>query len=238
MNFKDKQVDIQLLLESGSRTNSKEKKVPTYNKGVYIFSRKLNDDVHKIGVAFGSGGIYERLKSYKICYPFKNEFYIQYIITCETVAKAKRLEKTILKNHRLKNVATNIVAQGKTSQEHKFTSKNSVLKDVLVNTLNEHKGIWEYVAVFGEKGWKIIQNRVDKNVTGLAKPSSSYNLRPKLAKDYKGLPFKVRLPDKLTAGMKLETKKWGKATVEKIYKNGDIEASFKGYPGTYTINLH
>lgn len=237
MNFKDKQVDLQLLLESGSRTNSKEKKVPTYNKGVYIFSRKLNDDVHKIGVAFGSGGIYERLKSYKICYPFKDEFYIQYIITCETVAKAKRLEKTILKNHRLKNVATNIVAQGKTSQEHKFTSKNAVLKDVLVNTLNEHKGIWEYVAVFGEKGWKIIQNRVDKNVTGLAKPSSSYNLRPKLAKDYKGLQFKVVLPDKLRVGMKFDTK-WGKATVEKVYKNGDIEASFGGYPGTYTVNLH
>ena len=132
MNFKDKQIDIQRLLVSGTRKNSKYENVPTYNKGVYLFSRKLNDTVHKIGVAFGEGGIYNRLKSYKICYPFKDEFYIQYTLTSPNATKAKQLEKIILADKRLKNVEMNSEAQGKTSTEHKFTTKLTLLKSVLI----------------------------------------------------------------------------------------------------------
>ena len=129
---------------------------------------------------------------------------------------------------------------------NKEKSKFLDLSDILAMTeeiflgmkvLNENKDLWEYVIVYGKNGWKIIPNRPDKNVTGLAKPSSTYNLRPKLVKDNKVLPGYVELPEKMKIGMKLDTK-WGEAKIEKIHKNNDVEASFKGFPGTYTLNLH
>ena len=114
MNFKDKEKDIEQLFllpdlrESGGKT---KKKVKQYHKGIYVISRDLNDDTHKIGVAWGAGGLFQRVKSYKICYPYRGEFFIQYAIITATGDDAKVLENEIFKSKTLKYVEANPTAQ-------------------------------------------------------------------------------------------------------------------------------
>ena len=69
MNFIRHQNDIKKLLTTqGGRQYS----------GCYIYSRDQHDKTHKIGMS--QAGLFRRIKQAGSCYPFKTEFWLEYVI--------------------------------------------------------------------------------------------------------------------------------------------------------------
>ena len=99
-------------------------------KGVYVISKDLDDTHHKIGMAHGSGGLFNRLKSYKICWPYPKEYYPQYLFICNST-NAKLLEKKILaRTDKLKQIekAEDVGEEkdeGRHSLEWRFTGRKT-----------------------------------------------------------------------------------------------------------------
>ena len=87
MNFENHEKKIQRLCLLPDRRASKGKtvkKVAQYHKGVYLISRDVDDVCYKIGVAYGAGGLFQRLKQYKHCFPYPTEYYLQYLFLSAT----------------------------------------------------------------------------------------------------------------------------------------------------------
>ena len=69
MNFIRHQSDIKKLLTTqGGRSYS----------GCYVYSRDQNDKTHKIGMS--QAGLFRRIKQAGSCYPYKSEFWLEYVI--------------------------------------------------------------------------------------------------------------------------------------------------------------
>ena len=99
MNFELHEDDIKKLLllpDRRMRKGKTVKTVPQYHKGVYLISRDIDDLCYKMGMAHGSGGLFPRLKQYKPCFPYKTEYYVQYLFLSATGDDAEKLEKCIL----------------------------------------------------------------------------------------------------------------------------------------------
>jgi hypothetical protein len=184
MNFKKQEKKIQklLLLPEKRESQGKTKKlVEQYQKGVYVFSKDLNDDNHKIGMSHGGGGLFNRLKTYKICYPFPNEFYLQYLFICES-KNAKLLEKKILaRTDKLKHIqqAEDLGEEkdeGKHSLEWRFTAKKDVLNSTIIEELNLNPTLWDYAVIFGAQSWKI--KKSPETVTNFQRPTNIRDDRP------------------------------------------------------------
>lgn len=177
MNFKDNQKNIQKLLRSGTRTtrstNPKKagEKKTTYYRGLYVISRGEGDSTFKIGMAHGDGGLFTRLKSYKLCWPYENEFYVHYLVVCPTAKDAKELERQVLKNKRsLKGIKKNPEAQGKASNEYRVTASKDALKKVLMDAMDRNRDTWEALVVFGKTKWTI-KEQDEKLLSGAERPS-------------------------------------------------------------------
>ena len=186
MNFKKQENKIKkLLVLAEKRASTSAKKKTTYKyqfqKGVYVFSRLRDDDNVKIGMAYGNGGLFERLKTYKICYPFPNEFNLQYLFICNK-DNAKILEKTILaRTDKLKHIEKaedfgEEKDEGKHSLEWRFTAKKDILNATLIEELNKNPTLWKYAVVFGANSWKIIPS--PEKVTNFQRPPSTRDERP------------------------------------------------------------
>ena len=192
MNVKDKENDIKKLLLHPEQRASKgkvPKLVDTFQKGLYVISRDVDDLTTKIGMAWGAGGIFQRVKSYKICFPYPTELFIQYAIICPTAESAKELEKIVLKNRRLSTVEANPTAQGRRSEEYKVVASRKDLYDVITESLDAHGDLWTHVVVFGLDSWKVVNQtrasaQYNKNETFpwplLMRPSSFRTAKPPL----------------------------------------------------------
>jgi hypothetical protein len=165
MNFKENMEDLRQLLRKGTTKTSKGKNKATYQMGTYMFTRDFNDNHTKVGVSYGSGGVYTRLKSYKICYSFPDEFYIQKIIISQTSDDAKEVERLILKSKRLK-----ILENKGASKEWKIYNNTQVLNNVIKSVLDRNPNIWSHIIVFNVESWKIIRN-TGHALKGLSRPS-------------------------------------------------------------------
>ena len=184
MNFKKQEKKIKKLLVLSEKRQSETH--PTqyryqYQKGVYVISKDLDDTHHKIGMAHGSGGLFNRLKSYKICWPYPKEYYLQYLFICNST-NARLLEKKILaRTDKLKHIekAEDVGEEkdeGRHSLEWRFTSKRDILNATLIDELNANPKLWDYAVIFGDKGWKI---RVSpEKITNFQRPASSRDERP------------------------------------------------------------
>ena len=111
MNFHKRHLDIKKLLlrpEKRKSKNPNKRDQEQFYKGIYVISRdadtdKLSTDekpryMYKVGMAHGDGGIYRRMDSYKMCFPYPDEFWMHFCIICPEAKDAERLEKVILKN--------------------------------------------------------------------------------------------------------------------------------------------
>jgi hypothetical protein len=181
MNYKRHENDLKKLLFTGRRKSVSEKtgKV-TYPKkhyaGVYVISRDEDDTVFKIGMAWGKGGLANRLNSYKICFPHPEEYFVHMLIIT-TISNTKNqearlLEKILLKQRSLqKKIKATEGATGKHSLEYRIVSKRSVLNNAIRTVLDKNRELWMAVIVFGSVGWKIIPNDFNA-VKGLQRPTS------------------------------------------------------------------
>ena len=190
MNFVRYEKSVQKLLKLPNKRDSKPNKKtgkvtkkPTFYKGVYIFSKDEVSDVHKIGMAWGAGGMFQRLKGYKLCYPFENEFWVKLLIIGTTSADSKKLEKLILASKRLKKVISSETLEGKKSMEYRITSSRTVLGEEIAKVLKTNLNLWTHIIVFGANGWKVIQHSDYPLVIKLSKPSDSYDKKPMLFSD-------------------------------------------------------
>jgi hypothetical protein len=177
MNFKNNEKDIQKLLRSGTRvTRSKDpkkngQKRPTYHRGLYVISRGERDSTYKIGMAHGDGGLFTRLKSYKLCWPYENEFYVHYLVVCPTAKDAMKLERAVLKNKRsLKGIKKNPEAQGRASNEYRATASKAALKKVLLDAMDRNRDTWEALVVLGKTKWTV-KEQDEKLLSGAERPS-------------------------------------------------------------------
>ena len=185
MNFKKHEKKIKKLLVLSEKRQSQGKTKTTYHyqyqKGVYVISKGLNDDHHKIGMAHGYGGLFDRLKSYKICWPFPKEYYLQYLFICNS-ANAKLLEKKILaRTDKLKHIqqAQDLGEEkdeGKHSLEWRFTSKRDILNTTIIEELNANPKLWEYAVIFGDQSWKIKTS--PEKITNFQRPAFTRDERP------------------------------------------------------------
>jgi len=221
------------------RTSKSGKLVTQHFKGLYVISRKRDDLTFKIGIAHGQGGLKPRLQSYKICYPYADEFYVHYIIITPTSNDAKKLEKILLADSTLQSTLENPTAQGKKSKEYKMVASHRDLKKVLTRALDNNINLWTHVTVLGDNGWNIVSNFDGSAVKKLTKPKYTTKKKPGLydAVDVDLTNFHVEKNKKWKKGSVVDTP-WGKAKVVSIDKNGDLEAKFPGYKGTSTIQLH
>ena len=148
MNFKDHESDLKELLQIPVPGRKKY-----YHKGCYIIQRDEGDLSYKIGVSWGKSGLLVRLRSYKICFPYINEFFVTYLILSSTEQDAKSLEKKILAQRTLKQVEKNPTAQGRRSNEYRFVSSGGVLKSTIKRILDGNPNLWTHIVVFGVNGW-------------------------------------------------------------------------------------
>ena len=114
MNFEvhEKKIQRLCLLPDRRASKGKTKTVAQYHKGVYLISRDVDDVCYKIGVAYGAGGLFQRLKQYKHCFPYPTEYYLQYLFLSATGEDAKELEKIILKIKTFAKIEENPSAEG------------------------------------------------------------------------------------------------------------------------------
>lgn len=240
INYVDFEKSLGKLLKlPDKRTSKSGKLVAQHFKGVYVISRKKDDLTFKIGIAHGQGGLKPRLQSYKICYPYADEYYIHYILITPTSTDAKELERIVLADSTLRNTVQKSDAQGKKSFEYKMVSDKSTLKKALARALDGNVNKWTHAIVFGDNGWKIIRNVDGSAVKNLTKPKYTTKKKPGLydAVDVDLTDFYIEKGRKWKKGSVVDTP-WGKAKVVSIDKNGDLEAKFPGYKGTSTIKLH
>ena len=184
MNFFDNERNIkQLLILNEKRERVDKPPADKHWKGCYVISRNDHDNVHKLGVAWGDGGLFNRLKNYKICMPYKDEYFVQFIFVCDTKDKSKALEKKILA--RTDKFTDKRIAEqafddekvsGVRSKEYRFTAKKQDLKDLLTAELNDNLELWRYAVIFGKNSWKIIPST--KKLTNLQRPPATRTEKP------------------------------------------------------------
>ena len=156
MNFKDNQTALRdKLFQYPDKVKDKKGKLkPAYFPGIYFITRDENDLSFKIGM---SGKIYKRLLSYKVCFPYKDEMWLQYCIITPTEEDAKKLEKIILKHPKLKHsvIEANPTAQGKRSLEYKIIKHKADLGSIMFDILSQDKyyKLWTHWVPFTRNGW-------------------------------------------------------------------------------------
>jgi hypothetical protein len=177
MNFKSniKEIKNKLLKLENKRTDTKGKLVDTFHKGVYVISQFEDQDSYKIGLARGNSGLYQRIKSYAIGYPYSDELFVHFMVICLSADDAEQFEKVVLGDKGLSKVEKN---PSKGSLEWRINSTyhniNNSIKEACINNPN----LWQHIIVFGKNGYRIIHNDLTKKYTratfNLEKPLDTF----------------------------------------------------------------
>ena len=245
MNFVKYEKSIRKLLllpnKRDSKPNKKTGKItkkPTYAKGVYVFSKDERSDVHKIGLAWGNGGLYERLKGYKLCFPFEDEFWLKFVIIGTSAADSKKLEKLVLASKRLRKIEPATDLQGKKSLEYRITSSRTVLNQEIAKVLKANVNLWTHIVVFGSNSWRVIRHDANK-VLKLSKPSKTREEKPGLfaKKIVKHFDYEDGLPlSKKNKSVKVKKVKPKSVKVKKVTVKAKKPKKKKTYTSQYDID--
>ena len=177
MNFKSNHSDIKkkLLKLENKRTSSKGILKDTFHKGVYVISQFEDQDSYKIGLARGNSGLYQRIKSYAIGYPYSDELFVHFMVICLSTTDAEQFEKIILSDKGLNKVEKN---PSKGSLEWRINSKYNTIHNSITKACIDYPNLWQKIIVFGKNGWEVIHNDVTKKYTRstfkLEKPVDDY----------------------------------------------------------------
>jgi hypothetical protein len=188
MNFKQNHNDIKnkLLKLENKRISEKTGKLKdTYHKGVYFISQYADDampagteNAYKVGLARGASGLYQRVKSYAICYPYSDELWLHFMVICLSATDAEKFEKVVLADPDLHKIEKNPT---KGSLEWRVNTRYHNIKDAIRMACIKHPDLWQKIIVFGENGWQVIHNDVSKKYTRstfkLEKPNAEHPSR-------------------------------------------------------------
>jgi hypothetical protein len=164
MNFKSNITEIKnnLLKLENKRINTKGTKTNTYHKGVYCISQFEYRDQYKIGLARGNSGLYQRIKSYAIAYPYSDELFVHFMVICLSTTDAEQFERIVLADKGLSQIEQNPT---KGSLEWRINSKFNNIQDSIRQACIDHPNLWQKIIVFGKNGWKVIHNDLTKKYT-------------------------------------------------------------------------
>lgn len=188
MNFNDHHLDIKKLLVRAEKRKSANPNKPDqeqFYKGIYVISRDQEIDKnktlqYKVGMAHGDGGIYKRMDGYKMCFPYPDEFWMHFCVITPKSQDAISLEKKILADKHMKPVKNpRNTAQ---NTEYRTVIKKATLHNSLLRALKNNPKLWDYCVVFGEKGWKLLENSGADlvNSGALSKPPNDFSKQPML----------------------------------------------------------
>ena len=144
MNFKDNEKKIKNLLHEQTIDGKFHGA-----RGVYVWSRDYSDTVMKFGVSYGRAGIYNRLRSYKICYPFPSEYFIHMLIITPTGDDARALEKKMLNAPNFRKLERN----PNYPREYRIVSSFGSLFRVVDKIMRDDPDLWTHVVVFNGDCW-------------------------------------------------------------------------------------
>ena len=230
MNFIKHQKDIKKLLTTqGNKPYS----------GCYVYSRDENDRTHKIGMS--QAGLFRRIKQAGSCYPYKSEFWLEYVIISldGQYTKGKKSNTIEIENAlhtESKNMSTVKIQentekeQGQRPKEYRMMSTDNQMYNLLKKTLNKHRDKWDYLVVFSATGWNILPNDriVATPITTITKlkPKKNANKSPVVH----SLPLnktKLLLPKNLKPrDVVAKSDNWGKFVVVEVISKKHIVAKF------------
>jgi len=172
MNFIKYEQDFKQILFKGKAKTKAGKDKDTFHRGMYIFSRDLDDVRFKVGLSYGESGLYTRLKNqYRICYAYPNEFFVHFLVLSLAPRQARQLEKKMLAD--LKTIPKETNSTSNANNEWKIVSNREELKQKLRAMLNANKDLWFAVVVFNKKNMRVIDNTRDLSELDLNKPSNT-----------------------------------------------------------------
>ena len=166
-----------LLLPDGSKDKAGRRYA-----GCYVYCRDQVDTVFKLGMSEAS--LYKRVKDAKACYPFKTEFWLQFLIIVRDGRRGKgsgtrAVEKALLteadhlrKTHKMRyepcedcDSEDALCAscsmpeeQGKRPREYRIAGDRKTLNLAVEKVLNQTYALWDHLVVFSENGWHIFDN--------------------------------------------------------------------------------
>ena len=135
MNFVNNQKDIKNKLLNGKRV-----------AGCYIYSRRKNDNIFKIGMSIN---LFGRMNALKSAYPQKNEFYIHMFIFSKN---PRQIEAKLLSNKMLCKLPKNTNSQGLRPREFRRAPKSILYKSVK-QTLRDNNKLWKELIIFSSHCW-------------------------------------------------------------------------------------
>ena len=241
MNFVKHQRTLETLLKTqGQKSYS----------GLYIFSRDKAEKVYKFGMSVSS--LYRRLKQHKQCYPFQDEFFLQFIVVIRDTAgdaagnekRVRLLERKLLEATRKQSTVVEKgeaegdgkqgqgPEQGQRPVEYRVFANRNNLNKILKEALLNNRSMWDYLIVFGENGWDILPNKETlkhpiRTIKSLTKRNPRLKQRPKLT----SLPLNnsyVQIPRTVKVGDWIDSDNWEKMKVLKIVSPTKLVVYFRG----------
>jgi hypothetical protein len=201
-------------------------------------------------VGMSQSGLWRRLRQAKSCYPYKNEFWLKYIIisldghyTKGSKSSTITIENALhAESKHLSTVTMNESeeSEGLRPHEYRLFANNTQLYSLLKKTLNKNRKMWDYVIVFNRTGWHIIPNNriVETPVKTIT------NLKPKVnAKqpEIASMPLnktKLVLPKDVAVGSIVpRSDNWNEFTVVELISKKHIAARFKNDKKIYDIYI-
>jgi hypothetical protein len=216
--------------------------------GNYIYSRDEVDNTVKIGMS--QAGLWKRLRQAKSCFPYKNEFWLKYLIISLDGHYTKGSKSTtITTEHALHNESKHIstvtmdeseVEEGKRPREYRLFSNKTQLYNLLKKTLNKNRKSWDYLIVFSRTGWHIVPNNriVDVPIKTITCLKPKTNAKQPAISSLAINKTKLILPRDVQVGQKIpRSDNWDAFTVVEIINKKHIAAKFKGDTKIYDIYL-
>lgn len=161
MNWHQHEKSIQKLLHEGIRLSggkNPNKKIHKYMPGVYVMTQKEHDDQFvKVGMSWGSGGIYQRIKGqYKLCFHQKNEMFLRYCIISPRTKTDGKHTAEVLERKITRSFDTDTVASY--SKEWVINAGESLFYSRITDVLRNNRELWTHVVKFSSRGWVTVAN--------------------------------------------------------------------------------
>lgn len=216
--------------------------------GNYIYSRDRKDNTLKIGMS--QRGIWRRLKQHKSCYPYPNEFFLKYVIISldgdyikgkkSTTRAIEDALHTNSKQFSTVKMTESKESEGLLPREYRLFSTNTQYYNLIKQTLNEYRKMWDYLIVFSENSWNIIpNNRIIK--TPIKSISQLKPKRTTAKPEIDSMPLnktKLILPKDLKVGDTMpRSENWESFKVIAIKSKKHIVAKFKKDKNIYDIYI-
>jgi hypothetical protein len=196
-------------------------------------------------------GLFRRIKQAGSCYPYKTEFWLEYVIISLDghYTKGEKSSTRYIENalHReSKHLSTvnmqeeDTPEQGKRPREYRVISTDAQMHSLLKKTLNKNRDKWDYIICFSKVGWHIVPNNrvVATPITSIAQLKSKKSASTPTIHSLPLNKTKLVLPKDLKVGDVVPaSENWGKFIVVRVISKKHIVATFPPSKKQYDIKL-